>query len=1092
LTNPTLARLLAQRERALAILREKQKSSSKSSSRSSGRSAPSGPSPADILKAKLAEAARIQAEAKRIAEEKRQARLKAEKEAKEQKEAQKLKVAEMLHRGPQTPITQMISKIQQTPTIPTQPRPPFISTTSKIQQSTIETPKTTSFIGPPAPTSSPPITGRQRVFDFIKTSHKEGVAPTPIGMIGAFIGKSIPELQTKGAISNINKSIKQIESSPNDSLWKLNENTAEMPKSEILKYLNQQQQSAQNQLDATRMAEKAKQQFSNMNDVQKANWWKQNGQFKDENGKDVLWKELENKGLILEVKNDQPVIRYETSAEVGNRAYNELVSDYMKGGRSKSDAENLVKVRLASVAFMESPFASSALIDSLKDGGKKWHIEQYSKGLKSGKFKNPNDYLKHWEIQYAEEVKRLTPRGMAEASASFGDFYSPYSMSNAEIKSALSKTPDEWNKINNSVWYDLAIADKGYATAFQEGPASFAKKVYTSGAMVEGVYIPLLTMGIGTGVGGALGYAKGYGLQLVETGIAPKIGKALQIISTGAGLTLGGIGVAGTAQQLGSVYKPETTLVTPETGKPYTTQKGGVSEVMKTLGPTSLAWGAAAYGGRLGYATGYKLGTTPSKYGFHTLNPEQSHDRYRLLSKKYHPDVSSNRYKSGARFREMKSAYDLLGKQSAQSRKISLAGLKTSFSKTFATDLPTEAEILQLETSKSLKPQPVYKEKGPSLLRKGLGIKYRYPGEVTDPQVIAGGPKTVPIIPEYPQDTLVSRMGALYKTDPATGLILGYHSTPGTLHQGFRRRVTLIEGNDSKGYLVMSHSKSGTPTWLLPGGDVKSGETDLQALNRETLEEFGTGIDIKTAEYVGSYLDPHSGNLYVNYEAKLLGNPKKASETTFIGRYKGKEVSPQEMYSVYEYIKANKSLKHIAFDYDKTIAYGKQIRPGAKKLLNNLRNEEYKISLISAGKNSRITAHLKKLGLTEYFENIITDSKNKSLDMKRIGGDVLIDNSEKEIAGLKSSGLKGKKVLSYHGKPKVIKGNKALHLEPIIKKYELGDVSEAPELELGKNELLARKMTYFSPEGVLWPGGDSTDITTVYDTGKAKKMRLYR
>jgi ADP-ribose pyrophosphatase YjhB (NUDIX family) len=44
--------------------------------------------------------------------------------------------------------------------------------------------------------------------------------------------------------------------------------------------------------------------------------------------------------------------------------------------------------------------------------------------------------------------------------------------------------------------------------------------------------------------------------------------------------------------------------------------------------------------------------------------------------------------------------------------------------------------------------------------------------------------------------------------------------------------------------LLIRHEKSGREVWLLPGGGVNSGESLLDALHRELLEECGVGEDL--------------------------------------------------------------------------------------------------------------------------------------------------------------------------------------------------------------------------------------------------------
>jgi len=85
---------------------------------------------------------------------------------------------------------------------------------------------------------------------------------------------------------------------------------------------------------------------------------------------------------------------------------------------------------------------------------------------------------------------------------------------------------------------------------------------------------------------------------------------------------------------------------------------------------------------------------------------------------------------------------------------------------------------------------------------------------------------------------------------------------------------------DGKVLLARSH---GDAHFQIPGGKIEPGESDVEALARETREELGVEIDPASVAYLDSFEASAAGRVDVIievrlYQAEVKGNPAPSSE----------------------------------------------------------------------------------------------------------------------------------------------------------------------------------------------------------------------
>lgn len=105
-----------------------------------------------------------------------------------------------------------------------------------------------------------------------------------------------------------------------------------------------------------------------------------------------------------------------------------------------------------------------------------------------------------------------------------------------------------------------------------------------------------------------------------------------------------------------------------------------------------------------------------------------------------------------------------------------------------------------------------------------------------------------------------------------------------------RKRATTIVDTD-EGILLVSHSRKGNPTYMLPGGGVKRGEHSIIAAVRELHEE--TGLHASEIKYLFEMMSKH--HKHKVFLVKSYGKLRKRHETKHIRFY---NISTKDKYNL--------------------------------------------------------------------------------------------------------------------------------------------------------------------------------------------------
>ena len=97
---------------------------------------------------------------------------------------------------------------------------------------------------------------------------------------------------------------------------------------------------------------------------------------------------------------------------------------------------------------------------------------------------------------------------------------------------------------------------------------------------------------------------------------------------------------------------------------------------------------------------------------------------------------------------------------------------------------------------------------------------------------------------------------------------------------GRRKRATAVIETD-EGILLVSHSKQGESTYMLPGGGIKKGESYIAAVTREVYEE--TGLSASEVKYLFDL--ETKNNVHKVHLVKTQGSLRKGHQITHIRFY---------------------------------------------------------------------------------------------------------------------------------------------------------------------------------------------------------------
>jgi 8-oxo-dGTP diphosphatase len=99
---------------------------------------------------------------------------------------------------------------------------------------------------------------------------------------------------------------------------------------------------------------------------------------------------------------------------------------------------------------------------------------------------------------------------------------------------------------------------------------------------------------------------------------------------------------------------------------------------------------------------------------------------------------------------------------------------------------------------------------------------------------------------------------------------------------------------DDGGRILCVRMNYAAHAWTTPGGRVEPGESPLDALKREVLEE--SGLDVEAGELVGVYSKPYKDDIVLFFRASVVGrNPWQPNDEISHAGYFGRNELPEPM-----------------------------------------------------------------------------------------------------------------------------------------------------------------------------------------------------
>jgi 8-oxo-dGTP diphosphatase len=99
---------------------------------------------------------------------------------------------------------------------------------------------------------------------------------------------------------------------------------------------------------------------------------------------------------------------------------------------------------------------------------------------------------------------------------------------------------------------------------------------------------------------------------------------------------------------------------------------------------------------------------------------------------------------------------------------------------------------------------------------------------------------------------------------------------------------------DKEGRILCVRMNYATHGWTTPGGGVELGESPLDALKREVLEE--SGLEVVPEELVGVYSKPYKNDIVLFFRARVVAqNPWQPNDEVAQIGYFGRDELPEPM-----------------------------------------------------------------------------------------------------------------------------------------------------------------------------------------------------
>ncbi|MEM4097324.1 MAG: NIF family HAD-type phosphatase [Candidatus Micrarchaeaceae archaeon] len=267
-----------------------------------------------------------------------------------------------------------------------------------------------------------------------------------------------------------------------------------------------------------------------------------------------------------------------------------------------------------------------------------------------------------------------------------------------------------------------------------------------------------------------------------------------------------------------------------------------------------------------------------------------------------------------------------------------------------------------------------------------------------------------------------------------------------------RQAGRAILTDPSGDYIYLVH-EVGRPYFSLSGGGIKVGEDPLAATTREISEELNVKPEVTSKDpIVSNYLgekktfftsgapfrdntdawemvlkkEPKPDMKEIDYVLKVPKEDLSKIKLDADSRYILKQAIPD--LPDYVGVSMPQNVNKVVFDLDGTLIdqYG-NLRPGARELLDSLREQGKQVALWTHSPYDRTAQILKNTHLDDYFDikdpnQVVTredyatdDNVHTFKDIRRIGGDVLIDDDPIQIKQQIAAGNYAIPTTKYYG-----------------------------------------------------------------------------